>query len=290
MGGMCQPVQTDTVSSTSVLADTQIPEWVSQGGQELFGQASHLAQQPFAPYGGARVADFTADELTGFGNTRSMAADATGRYGTGLDMINAAGGTFDATAAEKYMSPYASNVTDIATRELNREFDLQRANENARAASNSAFGGTRNALLEAENERSRNLALSDLVYRGQADAYKNAQNMFNQDLGRGLQAGQVLTGQGTQGNQALMAAGGLARSLDQTGLETGYKDYLEQREYPYQQANFAIGALKGLPYEKSTQTDTITQAPQLTGSPLSQTAGALAGMFGAYNLFGNRPA
>ena len=287
MGGMCSPNVTDTVSSTSVLADTQIPEWVSQGGQELFGQSKFLAEQPFAPYGGARVADFTTNELAGMGNTASMAADATGRYGSGLNMIENAGGTFDDAAAAQYMSPYDRNVTDIAARELNRNYDMQRNNENSRASMNNAFGGTRNTLLGAENERSRNMALSDLLYRGQADSYKNAQGMFNQDMTRGLQTGQVLTGQGGQANQALMAAGGLERSLNQQGVETAYKDYLEQREYPYQQANFAIGALKGLPYEKSTQQSTVTQAPQLTGSPLSQGAGALAGLFGAYNLFGN---
>jgi len=288
MGGMCQPQVTDTVSSTSVLADTQIPEWVSQGGQELFGQAKFLAEQPMAPYTGARVADFTADELAGFDNTRLMSGDAVGRYGTGLNMIEGAGATFNDDAAAQYMSPYTSNVTNIATRELNRNFDMQRNLENSRAAGSSAFGGTRNALLEAENERSRNLALSNLRYRGQADAYKNAQNMFNTDLTRGLNTGQVLTNLGTTGNQALMGAGGLQRSLDQTGIGTAYQDYIDQREYPYQQANFAIGALKGLPYEKSTSTNTVVQAPQLTGSPLSQGAGALAGLFGAYNLFGDR--
>lgn len=288
MGGMCQPVSTDTTSYTSVLADTQIPEWVSQGGQELFGQAKFLAEQPMAPYTGARVADFTADELAGFGNTRSMASDAVGRYGSGLNMIEGAGATFDDDAAARYMSPYTSNVTNIAARELNRNFDMRRNAENARAAQSAALGGTRNALLEAENERSRNLALSDLLYRGQADAFRNAQNMFNTDLTRGLNTGQVLTNLGATGNQALMGAGGLQRSLDQTSIGTAYQDYLDEREYPYQQANFAIGALKGLPYEKTTSTDTVVQAPQLTGSPLSQGAGALAGLFGAYNLFGNR--
>jgi hypothetical protein len=285
MGGMCSPNVTDTVSSTSVLSDTQIPEWVSQGGQEIFGQAKFLAEQPFAPYDGARVSDFTTNEQTALDNTASMATDAMGRYGSGLDMVQNAGGTFNDAAAQQYMNPYTSNVTDVAARELDRGFDMRRNIENSRAAQSSAFGGSRNALLEAENERSRNLAMGDLRYRGQADAYKNAQTAFNQDMTRGLQAGQMLTGQSQQGNQALMQAGGLERSIDQTALETAYKDYLEQREYPYQQTNFAVGALKGIPYAKSSQQSTVTQAPQLTGSPLSQGAGALAGLFGAYNLF-----
>ena len=286
MGGMCQPVSTDTTSYTSVLADTQIPEWVSKGGQELFGQAKFLAEQPFQTYGGDRVADFTPTEQTALARTGTMATDATGRYNPALDMIQTSGGPFTSDIAQTYMNPYTTNVTDIAARELNRNFDIQRQREISNAIGANAFGGSRDALLQAENERNRNMALSDLYTRNLSDAYRNAQTMYGADMGRALTAGRTLEVIGTAAIRELMTSGGLERALNQQGIDAAFRDYETQREYPYQQANFAIGALKGLPYAKSTATNTVTQAPQLTGSPLSQAGGALAGLFGAYNLFG----
>jgi len=288
MGGLCHPIQTNTTSASEVLTDTQIPQWVSEGGQELFNQAKFLAETPFDPYGGARVADFSTDEQTAFGQMRDIQGDY---FNPASSMIQSGGQTWSQDAADQYMNPYQSNVTDVTTRELNRQFDLQRQAENARAAQSSAFGGTRHALLEAENERNRNMTISDTLLRGQAGAYENAQQAFQADQIRRMQGGSALGQLGTlasRGATDLATMGGLQRGLEQASLDTAYKDYVEQREYPYQQTNFAIGALKGIPYSQHQTQVTTANTPQLTTSPLGQTAGALTGLYGAYNLF-NQP-
>ena len=41
-----------------VLTDTEIPEWVSEGGQKLFQQAAELAESEFPAFEGQRIATF----------------------------------------------------------------------------------------------------------------------------------------------------------------------------------------------------------------------------------------
>ena len=40
--------------------------------EDLYGKAKGIAQQPFVPYTGSRVAGFNPDQLTGFDATRGM--------------------------------------------------------------------------------------------------------------------------------------------------------------------------------------------------------------------------
>ena len=60
---------------------------------------------------------------------------------------------------------------------------------------------------------------------------------------------QSLTEQAASG---LLTAGQAQRQLDQRALDLAYGDYLEQRQYPQEQLNFALGALQGVPYNTRT--------------------------------------
>ena len=40
--------------------------------QDLYGKAKGIAEQPFVPYTGARVAGFNPDQLQGFDATRGL--------------------------------------------------------------------------------------------------------------------------------------------------------------------------------------------------------------------------
>jgi hypothetical protein len=53
-----------------------------------------------------------------------------------------------------------------------------------------------------------------------------------------------------QSAAGLISVGEAQRQLDQRALDLAYADYLDQKEYPYEQLNFAMGALSGTPYNK----------------------------------------
>jgi hypothetical protein len=112
---------------------------------------------------------------TGFGNLGFDAAT----YNTGL-------GTLGSTA--DYMNPYTQNVTDILAREATREADIRRQADQARLAKAGAYGGGRQAIIDAE--RSRNLAtqIGDIREKGLASAYDQAQRQRLEEAKMGMEA------------------------------------------------------------------------------------------------------
>ncbi|QCG94967.1 hypothetical protein E6C67_14125 [Azospirillum sp. TSA2s] len=99
-------------------------------------------------------------------------------------VIGAAANPFDQAAATAYMNPYM----DAVGNEIRRQGDITNNAIRAKATAAKAFGGSRAALLESENNDSvlRNIGLQ------QAQAYESARNQFNTDQARALQSGSTL--------------------------------------------------------------------------------------------------
>ena len=96
----------------------------------------------------------------------------------------------DEGMAQKYMSPYQQNVTDIAKRESMRDFGKQLAQLRSQATGQKAFGGTRAALQESEARRGQAQRMSDIEAQGLQQAYQSGMGQFSAEQGLGLQAGQ----------------------------------------------------------------------------------------------------
>lgn len=103
-----------------------------------------------------------------------------------------------------------------------------------------------------------------------------------------LNLAQQMQTQQEQEARGMIASGEAQRQMAQRGLDTAYKDYLEQREYPFQQLNYALGALQGVPYDTKEYSmqrgGQIVQTPSIYG----QTMGGLGALATAYRLMGNR--
>ena len=234
-------------TTTSTSYSTNLPEYaqpfytelLKQTGKNVFttgpsGEVEGI--KPYTPYTGERVAGFTPGQTavqaevagmktpTGFGAAQTGLGYGAGMgYDTATSGIGAAlgyrpstitTGTFGAPAAAAYMSPYASNVTDIAVREAERQRDLARASAMTGAIGRGTFGGARNTLLQAEQARNAAQQIADIRAQGAQQAFTNAQQQFNADQARALQA-----------QQANVAAGGqqaaLAGQLGTAGLQAG---------------------------------------------------------------------
>ena len=67
-------------------------------------------------------------------------------------------------------------------------------------------------------------------------------------------------------------------------LDLAYADYVEQREYPFAMSNFALGSLKGVPYD--TRNYGLEQGQQYIQTPsiYGQTIGGLGSLAAAYKL------
>jgi len=293
MGALCQTDVEPVVTHSTTVQDTDIPEWVSRGGQELFEQSKILAQEDYPTFGGPRIAGTSGDEESAYGLVRENLGAFQPYMERATNLTEAGSAQWDQATAEKYMNPYQNLVTDIAADELRRNASIRKKDLGAAAPQFGAFGSARHGILEAENERNLGKEISELYLKGQAAGYENAAERFNEDRSAFITGGQQMgaLGQldanlGYSDADVLLRSGEQQRGQTQRNLDTAYQDFLEQREWPYRQVNFATGVLKGVPFE-STLIDN-RQDTQLIQQPsaLGQVAGL--GLAGAAlgNAFG----
>jgi hypothetical protein len=233
--------QTSTSYSTNLpeYAKPYYEELLKQTGKQIYttdsdGVVTGVKEMP--TYTGARIAGFTPEQLKvqtdvagmtrpgGFGAATSglstaqsmgLGAGAAGLgQAFGYTPTTTYGGTFTPGAAAAYMSPYQSNVTDIAVREAERQRDLAKSAGALGSIGRGTFGGARQALLQAEQGRGAAQSIADIRAKGQESAYTNAQAQFQADQARRLQAEQL-------NQQAQQYQAGLGKDIGLAGLTTG---------------------------------------------------------------------
>jgi hypothetical protein len=300
-GGSSAPAP---ASSTTTTQD--LPDWAKGHAQEVLNKGAALTdinQNPYQAYGGNRIAGFDPMQQQAFQGARNMtvapqigqATAATA--GAGLGGLDVAGqattGGFQ-NQVGGYMNPYLQYSLAPQLAEANRQYDISGNQARSQATQAGAFGGSREAIMAAENERNRNIGLSNIVGQGYNTAFGNAQNQYNQNLGTQLQGygllgtaagqlGNLGTSQYQQGmgiNQLQAQYGGQQQAQEQRGLDTAYQDFLTQKNYPYQQLSYMSNLIRGTPMGMNTQSQ-VYQAPPTT----AQTVGALgAGAIGLSKL------
>jgi len=220
-----------------------------QGGQ-LFGEMGAGYGAQGAGYGAQGAG--LANTALGYGQDSStigrmgLRAEQYGRQVSGQaeDYARQAAGAgaqyaqmaTDPRVTQALMNPYTQNVLDVQNRELERQAGIASTQRGAQAARSGAFGGSRQAIENAE--ANRNLAGMKTANTAQAlnQAYQQAQQAqqfganlnlqglqgAQQGLGTALQGGQLgLSGIGTalQGQQGALAGLGAANQAYQTGIQ-----------------------------------------------------------------------
>lgn len=282
------------MGTTSETSTSELPSWAAPYVPGLLSSAAKIAQQPYQAYGGERFAGLNPLENQGYtaigglgpssylGNAAGMAGAAgTAAANVGTNYANMA---TDPAAMQKYMSPYMQNVVDQQKMGAIRDYSRQIPGMQAQGIRAGARGGTREALLQSENQRNLQQQLQGIQATGSQQAFQNAQQAQQFGAGLGLQgiqsslgAAQVLGGLGGQqfdqqlrAAQAKQAGGMQMRGLEQQRLDAMYQDWQNQRQYPQNQANFMANIIRGgSPTTSSTSTSTYTPSP----SPWNQLAG-----------------
>ena len=97
-------------------------------------------------------------------------------------------GLGDVKSVQDYMNPYQQNVIDIQAREARRQADIGRQSEQARLAQAGAYGGSRQAIMEAERQRNLGTQIGDIQEKGLQSAYDRAQAQRVAESQLGLEA------------------------------------------------------------------------------------------------------
>ena len=90
-----------------------------------------------------------------------------------------------------YMSPYMSGVSDIESREAQRQADIASTARGAKYAQAGAFGGARQAIENAEAQRNLATQIGDIRSRGLQSAYDRALQQRAQEAQMGMTAQQA---------------------------------------------------------------------------------------------------
>jgi hypothetical protein len=72
--------------------------------------------------------------------------------------------------------------------------------------------------------------------------------------------------------------------LDQRALDLAYADYMDQREYPMEMVNFALGALSGTPYNTRSRRFDVQQGYNTNPSVYGQLISGLGAGYSAYKM------
>ena len=263
------PAQPSNITQTQ-----DLPDWAIPYAQEVLGKGSALAQAPYQAYTGERIAQFTPLQQRAFQGAASMTPSAA----TGEAVNRALGTSYDPyatgqfrTQASQYMDPYMQNVVDIQQREAQRQADIAGTQRGAQAVQSGAFGGSRQAIMDAEAARNLAMQKGDIQARGLQDAFSRGQTQFNTEQQLREQSRQYGAGLGLQGLQTALTGAGqqFQQGIDVNKLQAGYgtqqqqqvqnilgqqyEDFLAQKKFPYQQLEFQSNLLRGTP-SGSTQT------------------------------------
>ena len=152
---------------------------------------------------------------------------------------------FGQAAADYYSNPYQQNVTNTALREAQQKGLMDRNALMSGAISHGTFGGARNALLQAEQNRGLNQQLGDIQYQGSQQGYQNAQQQFQADQARNMQAQlanqQTGLSTGQQNLQALLGVQSLGAGQNLQAQTANQAAGLQANQQNQQGQQYAAG-------------------------------------------------
>jgi len=204
-------------------------------------------------------------------------------------------------ATQAYMSPYENDVINQQLAENARQYGIQGVGEQAAATSAGAFGGSREALMNAENTRNQNIQANNITATGLQNAFQNAQQAQQFGANLGLQGQQAQLGalQGQMsganqlaniGNQQLGAQQSILGTQNQLGaqqqnqqqnvINQAVQNYATAQQYPFMQLGLLNSMLRGLPMQQSS-----TSMYQAAPSTVSQLGGLGIAGLGAASMY-----
>ena len=278
-----------------------LPAWLQPYGEDLMARGQALTGSNAAPvYGGTRVAGLTPGQTGMVNSVSGLNAGNLATQGSGLVAQGAnyapSTGAFGLESAQQYMSPYQQAVTDVAKREATRDAGIAQTGLDSKAAISGAFGGSRQAIMDAEAQRNLGTRLSDIQTQGLNTSWNQAQQQYNADQNRQQQDRQFGSQANIKGGAELGdlgktafgmqgAAGQLEQGTQQKGFDTDYQTWLGQQAHPYENLSFQKSLIQGFPGTTSVNNSTTTQN-EPKANWLEKAAGIGSAAAGVANIFG----
>jgi len=261
--------------------ENQIPSWLEGGSRQAIDSARSIADRPYTPYEGQRVAGLTPNETAAI----SMAGQGTSAYQPYYDKAAGALGGLQSwldVDQSAYMNPYIEQVLAPTARRRQRAFDTELSNLRSTAGMRDAFGGRHNVsenLLRSEHE----IGLDELYGAGYGAAFDQARGAFEADQQRKLAEAGAYQSLGSEHRTAfndsirnMLQTGLVGRTQEQQALDWEYFKHIEERDWDITNLQPLLEALSSVPHG-TTQTQTDTSS----GGGLQQILGLASTVIGS---------
>ena len=232
------PLPTSTESSLS--------NWAGDYVTDMLGKGQALTNLPYEAYQGDLTAGPNANQTSAFSGIAGLTLPTDG-YSSDVAM-------FDQAAANQYMNPYIQSVLNPQLAEMARQNAIQQVSDNAAFTKAGAYGGGRQAIMNAERNDNMARLQNQATQEGYQKAYNSAFDMFTSDQKRLEDSNQFGANFGLKSLGAeqdlyndQLKAGEIERGITSEGLAADQAQFREERDYPYKQIQYAMGLLNGMP-------------------------------------------
>jgi hypothetical protein len=233
----------------------------------MLGRGQALAGLPYQAYMGPLTAGESALQTQAYQGlgalqmpTSNMGAIGAGGSFTGAGYAAptaaqaAAGETGTYTPAsgnvlQQYMTPYLQGALQPQYDAARRQAEIAAQNLQSQYGKAGAYGGSRQGVAEAELQRGLLDRMAGITGTGYQQAFEQAQNQFNEEARRQMQAQELTNRYGFDVAKALQDAGAGQRAIEQQGIGADIAQFEQERDYPLKNVQFMQSLLQGLPLE-----------------------------------------
>ena len=267
----------DPIVGQQTGTESSLSNWAGDYVTDMLGKGQALANQPYQAYTGPLSA--------GQSTAQQAAFQGVGNLSVPTGQMGAAGfqpQKFTAQAAQDYMNPYMQAALDPQIEEARRQAQITRLGDANRLTQAGAYGGSRQAIMESELNRSLGQNLANITGQGYQSAYDKAMQQFNTEQQAQSQAQNLTNQYGLQALQNQANLGAQERAIQSEGIAADIAQFEEERDFPYKQTQYQQSLLQGLPL--AAQSYSYAKPSQL-----SELLGGSGGLMGLLQSFGIIP-
>lgn len=227
--------------------EESLSSWAAPYVTDILAKGKALANQPYQAYTGPLTAGQSDLQTKAFQGIAGLTVP-TAQMGAFTPTSFTSG-----TTATDYMNPYLQASLEPQLAEAQRQAQIQQRQNASRLSRAGAYGGSRQAIMDAETQRSLLNNLSGITATGYNTAFDKAQDQFNTEQDRLRTAQQDNNRYGLLALDQMLNFGDKQRGIESEGVEADYAQFKEERDFPYKQVNYQKALLDGLPVQKQTR-------------------------------------
>lgn len=260
----------DPLAGKATGVSSSLSDYAGEYVTGMLGKGAALSELPYEAYTGPLTAGESELQTKAFEGLAGLTipTDAMGVFTPDA---------FSAEYAQQYMNPYLQSALDPQIAEARRQAQITRLQDASRLTQGNAYGGSRQAVLEAMGNRDLGQNLAAITGEGYRTAYDKALDQFNVEQGRGMEAQEAANVYGLSALQKIADLGAEQRGIEAEGIAADKTAFEEERDFPYKAVQFQQSLLQGLPLETKDYS-------YMQPSELSELLGSAGGIDKLYDL------